>query len=139
MEHLQELEAMGVTSLKIEGRMKRAEYVAAVTAVYAQAAKTARVTHQMMDTLHTAFNRQGFTQGYYEGRTGQGMFGVRQEEQETKTWCKQMRQSYEASEAPLVPVTFSALIRPEGCRISVTDPEGRVCSLDGPIPEPHTT
>ena len=129
--YLQELEAMGVTSLKIEGRMKRAEYVAAVTSVYAQAAKTAQVTPQMMDILHTAFNRQGFTDGYYQGRTGQAMFGVREEEQENKAWFKQIRQSYEATEAPLVPITMEMEVRSTGSRLSVRDPEGHVCTVEG--------
>ena len=129
--HLQELEAMGVTSLKIEGRMKRAEYVAAVTSVYAQAAKTAEVTPQMMDILHTAFNRQGFTDGYYQGKTGQAMFGVREEEQENKAWFKQIRQSYEATEAPLVPITMEMEVRSTGSRLSVRDPEGHVCTVEG--------
>ena len=129
--YLQELEAMGVTSLKIEGRMKRAEYVAAVTSVYAQAAKTAQVTPQMMDILHTAFNRQGFTDGYYQGRTGQAMLGVREEEQENKAWFKQIRQSYEATEAPLVPITMEMEVRSTGSRLSVRDPEGHVCTVEG--------
>ena len=134
--YLQDIEAMGVASLKLEGRMKRPEYVAAVTQVYRQALDSHNVTKHMEQQLHTAFNRQGFTDGYYTGATGKAMFGIREEEKENSAWLRQMRQSYEAGEAPLVPVSFSALIRPEGCRISVTDPEGRVCSIDGPIPEP---
>lgn len=37
VDHLAELREAGVTALKIEGRMKRAEYVAVVTSVYRQA------------------------------------------------------------------------------------------------------
>ena len=62
--YLQELERMGVASLKLEGRMKRPEYVAAVTDVYRKALDTGNVSKPMMDALLTAFNRQVFTDGY---------------------------------------------------------------------------
>ena len=134
--YLQDLQQMGVASLKLEGRMKRPEYVAAVTQVYRKALDTGAVTKTMEQQLMNAFNRQGFTDGYYLDRTGSHMFGVREDTQENAAFMRQMRQTYEAGETGLVPVTFNAFIRPEGTRLSVTDPEGRVCSLDGPIPEP---
>ena len=133
--YLQDLQEMGVASLKLEGRMKRPEYVAAVTQVYRQALDSGIVTKAMERQLHTAFNRQGFTDGYYTGRTGAGMFGVREDTPENNLWLRQVRQSYEAGEASLVPVTFHASIYPEGTRLSVADPEGRVCAVNGPVPE----
>ena len=135
VQYLQELEQMGVASVKLEGRMKRPEYVAAVTNVYRQALDTGNVTRPMMDTLHAAFNRQGFTDGYYLGQLGQEMFGIREETKEDTAWHKQVRQSYEATENGLVPVTFQVTLTPEGSTLSVTDPDGRVCTLSGPVPE----
>ena len=132
---LQELDAMGVVSLKLEGRMKRPEYVAAVTNVYRQAIDSGNVTRQMEQTLLTAFNRQGFTNGYYAGRTGSDMFGVREEQSEDQRWYKQVRQSYEAKEASLVPVSFHAVLTAGRSTLTVTDPEGRSCTLEGPVPE----
>ena len=41
-DYLQELEEMGVCCLKIEGRMKRPEYVAIVTGIYARAIREGR-------------------------------------------------------------------------------------------------
>ena len=137
--HLQELQSMGVVSLKLEGRMKRPEYVAAVTGVYRQALDTGKVTPGMMETLHRAFNRQGFTDGYYTGRIGQDMFGVRQENQEDQQFYKQMRQSYEARERGLVPVTMEASVTASRFRLTVKDPEGRVCTMEGPAPEQART
>ena len=137
--YLQEMEAMGVASVKLEGRMKRPEYVAAVTDVYSKAAKSAGVTAAMMEQLHTAFNRQGFTDGYYIGRTGPDMFGIREEERENQAWCKQMRQTYETTENALVPITMEMEVRREGCRLSVRDPEGRVCTVTGPGAETART
>lgn len=116
--------------------MKRPEYVAAVTQVYRYAIDSGNVTRAMEQQLHTAFNRQGFTDGYYAGNTGSHMFGVREDTPEDSAWLKQIRQSYEATEASLVPVTFRAAIHSDGSRLTVTDPEGRMCSLEGPVPEP---
>ena len=50
-------------SLKLEGRIKRPEYVAAVTGGYRRARDSGFVTKPMMDALLEAFNRQGFTDG----------------------------------------------------------------------------
>ena len=134
--YLDALKEMGVASIKLEGRMKRPEYVAAVTQVYRHAIDSGNVTRAMEQQLYTAFNRQGFTDGYYAGNTGSHMFGVREETPENNTWLKQMRQSYESAETGLVPVSFHAVIHTDGSRLTVTDPEGRVCSLEGPVPEP---
>ena len=133
--YLQELEAMGVTSVKLEGRMKKPEYVAAVTGVYRQAANGNPVTRDMMEKLHVAFNRQGFTDGYYTGKLGDGMFGIREEKDESAAWLKQMRQTYEAAEQPLVPVRFEVHINEEGSSLTVFDEQGRACTAEGPVPE----
>ena len=139
VQDVKDLEAMGVASVKLEGRMKRAEYVAAVTGVYRQALDTSRVTREMMEQLHIAFNRQGFTDGYYTGHTGGEMFGIRQDTKEDAKWLKAVRQSYETAENSLVPVQFTCNVRPEGTTLTVIDPEGRVCTLNGPQPEQART
>ena len=132
---LQELEAMGVASIKLEGRMKRPEYVAVVTRVYRQALDSGVVTRAMAENLMTAFNRQGFTNGYYTGRIGADMFGVREEKKEDDTWMKEARKTYESVEASLVPVRFAAIVRHGESTLSVVDPENRVCTVHGPAPE----
>ncbi len=136
---LQELERMGVRSLKIEGRMKRPEYVAAVTGVYRQALDSGYVNQPMMQMLLAAFNRQGFTDGYYTGRLGQDMFGIREEKTEDAAWLRNVRKSYEAVENGLVPVKFHAVVAPDGSSLTVTDPEGRSCTVHGAVPEPART
>ncbi len=133
--YLQELQAMGVASIKLEGRMKRPEYVAAVTSVYRKALDEGAVSQPMIDTLLKAFNRQGFTDGYYTGKTGKRMFGIRQEEPEDATWLRLARQSYEATENPLVEIKFHAQVKTAGSSLTVTDPEGRSCTVSGPLPE----
>ncbi|MCR5484235.1 MAG: U32 family peptidase [Clostridiales bacterium] len=74
--HLRELKDIGVTSFKIEGRMKRPEYVAAaVTAC--RAALNGEDDGDINEKLRSVFSRSGFTDGYFTGLRGRKMFGVR--------------------------------------------------------------
>jgi len=134
VQYVKALEEMGVASLKLEGRMKRPEYVAAVTQVYRKAIDEGKVTRNMLEQLSTAFNRQGFTD-YYSGRTGRHMFGIREDAAANERWCKQMRQSYESIENPRVAVEFVMTVHPDGSLLTVTDESGRSCSVPGPAPE----
>ena len=133
--YLGELETMGVASIKLEGRMKKPEYVATVTAVYRAAMDQGNVTRNMEQALLAAFNRQGFTDGYYAGTIGPQMFGIREDKPEDAKWAEQARQTYEAVENSLVPVKFSAFVTNKGSYLKVEDPQGRVCRADGPTPE----
>ncbi len=137
--YVQELEEMGVASLKLEGRMKKPEYVATVTSVYRRAIDEGIATREMVAELATAFNRQGFTDGYYLGKTGKKMFGIRKDEREDKTWLQSARQSFEGVENPLVDISFRAVVAAGGSSLSVTDPDGRVCRAEGPVPEAART
>ncbi len=137
--YLQELQDMGVASIKLEGRMKRPEYVAAVTSVYRKALSDGNVSQPMIDALLKAFNRQGFTDGYYTGQLGKAMFGIREETAEDPTWLRLARQSYEAVENPLVEVKFHIEVKENGSSLTVTDPDGRSCTVQGPVPEPART
>ena len=135
VQSLRELEEMGVASIKLEGRMKRPEYVAVVTRVYRQALNNGTITRAMADDLMAAFNRQGFTNGYYAGRTGSAMFGVREEKKEDQQWMKEARKTYEGVENSLVPIRFAAVVRRKECTITAIDPENRVCTVSGILPE----
>lgn len=82
IEYLPELVQMGVLSFKIEGRMKRPEYVAAaVTACKKSLAGESAAEYE--HTLGAIFSRSGFTSGYYNGALGRDMFGVRRKEDVT--------------------------------------------------------
>ena len=111
--HLKALQNMGVACLKLEGRMKRPEYVAIVTGIYARALREDREpTPQEIDTLKQAFSRQGFTDGYYMGEKGPDMFGTRQEEKEPRELYAQARSTYENGvENRKEPVRMYALIQ----------------------------
>ena len=133
--YLQDLRSMGVASLKLEGRMKKPEYVATVTSVYRKAMDQGNVTRPMMNSLLAAFNRQGFTDGYYSGRIGPQMFGIREDKPESQKWLEEARHSYEAVENALVPVKFYAMVTQQGSHLAVEDPDGHVCKTEGPMPE----
>ena len=135
VEYLQELQDMGVASLKLEGRMKRPEYVAAVTKIYRKALDEGIVTREMRNNLLAAFNRQGFTDGYYTGKIGRTMYGIRDEKAEDTAFFKEMRHTYDGVENGLVPVRFRAEIYSDSCNLTVIDPEGRSCTVRGPLPE----
>ncbi len=79
-DYVSALAEIGVTSLKIEGRMKRPEYTAATAAAYSAAAAGLSADR---DTLQCVFSRSGFTDGYIAGKTGPDMFGIRQKEDVT--------------------------------------------------------
>ena len=135
--HLRELKEMGVASAKIEGRMKRPEYVWVVTKVYADALREGREpTQEELRQLREAFSRQGFTDGYFTGHKGPEMFGVREKEEEPRELFARARASYEKGEGPGVPVRFYAMIRAgESIQVGVEDDQGRVATADGPLPE----
>lgn len=81
--HIPEIIDCGVSSLKIEGRMKSPAYVAGVTAVYRRLLDEGRAaTPEETERLRRIFCRgDDFTDGYFTGRTTVGMTGVRTEEQ----------------------------------------------------------
>lgn len=135
--HLRELEEMGVSCVKIEGRMKRPEYVAVVTSVFSSAIREGREpTAEELRRLKSAFSRQGFTDGYFEDAKGPAMFGVREEEQEPAELFAKVRNAYQSSEARRVKVTFYAMLRAgEPVRVGVEDGDGHVATAAGPVPE----
>ncbi len=136
IEYLDDLRRMGVASLKIEGRMKRPEYVAVVTKAYRAAIDGKPVTDNDMEELEAAFSRQGFTQGYYLGKKGVSMFGTRQDPEDNRELFAAARATYENGENVHIPVRFYAIIRRgEPAQLAVEDDAGHVCKARGPVPQ----
>lgn len=67
VESLSDYRAAGVESLKIEGRMRRPEYVAVTTRIYRRALDGREITPRDIEALGQIFNRGGFTRGYAPG------------------------------------------------------------------------
>ena len=133
--HLKQLQDMGVACLKLEGRMKRPEYVAIVTGIYARALREGREpTPEEVEILKQTFSRQGFTDGYFMNQKGTAMFGTRQEEKEPKELYAQARTTYESGENRKEPVRMFALIQPgQPAQVAVQDRQGRVAQVEGPV------
>ena len=136
---LDELRRMGVASIKIEGRMKRPEYVAIVTRAYRTVLNGGKLMPsdlQELRALEEAFSRQGFTDGYFRGQTGSDMFGRRQEGEDTADLFASARATYEQGEPQRIGVRFYAMIRRgEPAQLAVEDPDGNLCRTRGPVPE----
>ncbi len=85
LEILPEILDAGVYSLKIEGRMKRAEYTAGVVRIYrkyldivlAHGCKEYQVSEYDKKELMALYNRGGFSMGYYEMRNGREMMSMK--------------------------------------------------------------
>ena len=112
--YLAEMEAMGVACLKLEGRMKRPEYVAVVTGIYRRLLdEKRRPTAEEARRLEQAFSRSGFTDGYWLDKKGPQMFGTRPENApEPKELFAEAREMYEnGRENRKVPVNLRLTVR----------------------------
>ncbi len=75
--HIEDLQTIGVASAKIEGRMKRPEYVAAAVRACREQRDFGFVSEKTERLLRQVFSRTGFTDGYYTSKLGKNMFGTR--------------------------------------------------------------
>ncbi len=139
VEHLQELEDANVSCIKIEGRMKRPEYVGVVTGIYAKVLREhVRPTRDDMETLRLAFSRQGFTQGYFKGDK-KDMFGVREDADraEVERLFTAARKKYADGERERVPIHFYTVVSEgQSAQAIAFDDEGHKAVANGPVPEP---
>jgi len=134
--YISELRDMGVKSFKIEGRMKRPEYVAAAVSACRQALDYGRVETDLADTLKNVFSRSGFTAGYYENKLGKDMFGIRTKEDviSADKAFPTLHALYRG-ERKSVPISINAEITAnKPISITLSDGENRVTAL-GDIPQ----
>ena len=137
--YLRDMASMGVACLKLEGRLKRPEYVAVVTGIYRRLLDERRLpTAEESRALEQAFSRSGFTDGYWLGKKGKAMFGTRPENTpEPKELFAAARAKYEKDDARTVPIHFSCSCQAgQPVSLTVWDDDGHVAAAEGPIPEP---
>lgn len=125
--YINRLQEIGVTSAKIEGRMKRPEYVCAAVSACIESRDFSKVSEITQRQLTSVFARSGFTDGYFTGKRDGEMFGFRKKEDVTSATEKllsEIRQKYK-NENPLVSVSmvFSAIIG-ENPVLTVSDDRG---------------
>lgn len=130
-EKIPELISLGIDVLKIEGRMKSPEYVFGVTSVYRRLIDENRpATKAEMKHLSDLFSRSGFTDGYYTGKTGRAMFGIRSDEDKEKTRLSEIKITERK-----IPVSLTASAE-TGKPVALTLSAGEVSvTVQGFIPE----
>ncbi len=152
--HVPALIGAGVSSLKIEGRMKSPGYVAGVTAIWRRLLDERRAaTPDEMAALGDLFSRGGFTDGYQTGFVDRRMMGVRSEADKERSAAAERRALAEKSKGRLPlsmtlvaragePVTLRAaapLYRQGGADPHAGDgrtPDAVSVTVRGDIPEP---
>ena len=127
-----ELLKLGVDSLKIEGRMKRPEYVASAVNELSKALSGEKPDMQL---LRGIFSRSGFTDGYFTGNR-QDMFGIREKDDVTaaKELIPKIHELYRF-ERPVHTVDFHAVLR-AGEPVAITAECCGICVTErGEVPE----
>jgi putative protease len=134
---LQELSDMGVACLKLEGRMKRSEYVAVVTGIYHRLLEEKRgPTAEETKALTDAFSRSGFTDWYYQGKKGAGMFGVRPEDTpEPKELFARAKALYEKENLRLIDVNLTLCVAAGKPMTLTAEADGKSVCLTGEVPQ----
>lgn len=135
IKNLDEIGNLGVISLKIEGRMKRPEYVAAAVTAIKKAIEGNYDYKDEID-LKSVFSRSGFTNGYFANNRGRDMFGTRQKEDviSAKDVLKGFSHLYD-NENPLLPIDMDFVCR-SGEKISLTASAlGKTVTVFGDEPE----
>lgn len=137
-DYICELSDMGVASLKIEGRMKRPEYVATVTGIYSKILREGRkATDREKRTLSDIFSRDGFTEGYYNDKKGAGMFGIRTETKAPEALLASAKKSYDEIPEVFEDIDmFCVIERGKAAILAASDTKGNRVYVTGPIPEP---
>ena len=138
IDQLDRLQALGVASAKIEGRLRTPEYVAAAVSA-CLAGREGRAYDR--DLLKNAFSRSGFTSGYLDGKIDGTMFGVRSEAdaEQTKKTLPMLRELYRR-ERSRVPVKMKLEIEEGGEKLTVMDADGNKAFAYGDAePQPART
>ena len=132
--NINEIAQAGVVSLKIEGRMKRPEYVAAAV-TSCKKAIDGEYSASDENTLKSVFSRTGFTDGYFTGER-KDMFGTRQKEDvvAAKDVLKELSHLYD-NENPLVPIDIEFICKANRKAELTARALGKTVTVTGTVPE----
>ncbi len=134
---INELKSIGVESFKIEGRMKRPEYVAAAVTSLKNAIDNKPYDKE---TLRSVFSRNGFTDGYLKGKRDLSMFGYRNKEDVTSAnnVLKSLEQLYKNDIHP-IGVDISLSLNDGKPTILQMQAQGKKVSVTGAVGEAPRT
>lgn len=129
------LKEIGVTSLKIEGRMKRPEYTAITSKTYSLLEQNLTAD---TNTLRAVFSRSGFTDGYLSGKLNGDMFGYRNKDDvlsATDEILSNLRESYR-KENQIIPLNVDiSILNDKQIEIIVNDNSDNTIKLYSDKPE----
>lgn len=137
LDSIKDLMEIDIDSFKIEGRMKRPEYVAAAVSSLKKA-----INNEFYDkgTLRSVFSRSGFTDGYLKGKRTVDMFGYRVKEDVTSasSVLKELENTYKDEIRPNKATVKLILKKDEPATLFFSSKDKTV-QVQGEIPqEPRT-
>ena len=120
--YLPDLAKAGVHSVKIEGRLRSPEYVAAAVNACIAARSGQPYDEEL---LQNVFSRSGFTDGYIMGRRDGTMFGVRtgDDVEKAKQAAPKLRELFRR-ERESVPISLKFMVQPGKAELAVSDEDG---------------
>lgn len=144
LEILPDIIEAGVYSLKIEGRMKKTEYTAGITALYRkyldkylqEGRKGYRVTKEDVQKAMDLFHRNGFSEGYYKVHNGKEMISLKKPtfRMENTKLVKEIRETYMEKEPKENINIFISILKNQNVTIVATVREFCV-EITGNIPQ----
>lgn len=138
--HIAEILTFGVSSLKIEGRMKSPDYVYRVVSVYRRLLDERRsATAAELRELSSAFSRSGFTDGFFTGdvkKHPNAMLGVRTDSDKAET---KKTQTEVPSPSPVkITSAHACIVRGVPSRLTFAT-ENKTVSVEGAVPDEALT
>ena len=135
-EHITELCEMGVSSLKIEGRMKSPEYVREVTAKWRELLDAQKnADRRDMEYLAGVFGRGGHTDAYFVRKIDSKMLGVRSESDKKESAAQE---KFENITRRMPIELFASIKQGEPWTLSARS-NGKSVTVKGNVPEAART
>lgn len=136
--YLTDLESIGVTAVKIEGRSRRPEYTALVTGMYSRAARSQKSpSRDTLSRMQNTFSKQGFTDGFYTDRKDTDMIGLREwDTRPDSALFSSTRKNYLNGEFQRVPIRFVGSVESgKNVKLAAADDRNNSSVVYGPVPE----
>ncbi len=136
IEYVDELKNLGVHSIKIEGRMKSAEYVRTTVMQFKKAFHHERYDMQI---LKDSFSRSGFTQGYFLSQIDKDMFGIRDQQDILKSKQVSINNTDDLSSLRKIEIQMIYHISEKKATLEIKDDFGHIFISKAPPAEPSIT
>lgn len=136
IKHISEIAQIGVHSIKIEGRLKRPEYVAAAVTACKSAITDGKCDDELLNNLQSVFSRSGFTDGYFTDSISRSMFGIRRREDVTaaSSVLPGFARLFD-KEKPLIPIDMTFSMKADvPAEISIDDGVNNI-TVSGEVPQ----